>query len=79
MSLNIGMVVFGWIAVFKFFKYVHVPYVGVIIRILVVLVPLIIAITYGASDKKNKKDMENNSKKIRKYIEKKCGKVFLGM
>lgn len=79
MSLNIGMVVFGWIAVFKFFKYVHVPYVGVIIRILVVLVPLIIAITYGASDKKNKKDMEINSKKIRKYIEKKCGKVFLGM
>ena len=79
MPLNIGMVVFSWIAVFKFFKYVHVPYVGVIIRILVILVPLIIEITYGASDKKDKKDTENDSKKIRKYIEKKCGKVFLDM
>lgn len=78
-ALNSGMVVFSWIAVFKFFKYVHVPYVGVIVRILVVLVPFIILITYGASDKKEKKDRENDSKKIRKYIEKKCGKVFLGM
>ncbi|MDY5918573.1 MAG: hypothetical protein SPJ55_09220 [Treponema sp.] len=78
-ALHIGIVLFCWIAVFKFFKYVHVPYMGVIARILVVLVPFIIWITYGVSDKKEKKDRENDSKKIRKYIEKKCGKVFLGM